>query len=345
MAVLLIGAGNAGSALLDDVCERGAGKNPRIAINPKVPFKHIKNKEQYLLTDKGFFGSGDEVVGRSDFKDTAASASAMDSYDAVLLEILNNKVEGVDAAIIFLGLGGVTGSGIAPTIARTLSDLDVPAMVFGVLPSPAGAETRARYANACYAIEGLKKYTDAFLLMDNQRIAYTDNIESMYPRYNQYAAVVISDILSGSDPKTSTATSIRVRDMISDISLSGGGFTVFGRASILSKDLLHYFIPVGGHKPVDVPTMIGVAIEKMSMNADTKIARKSTVLFRVPSRYMKDANAIDTRSIERFQEENSSEGHYLGISLTKRSLVTLTMLFTYRYSDLSRLCEIRDRAL
>lgn len=345
MAVLLIGAGNAGSALLDNICERGAGKNPRIAINPKVPFKHIKNKEQYLLTDKGFFGSGDEVVGRSDFKDTAASASAMDSYDAVLLELLNDKVEGVDAAIIFLGLGGVTGSGISPTIARTLSDLDVPAMVFGVLPDPAGAETRARYANACYAIEGLKKYADAFLLMDNQRIAYTDNIESMYPRYNQYAAVVVSDILSGSDPKTSTATSIGVRDMISNMSLSGGGFSVFGRASILSKDLLHYFIPVGGHKSVDVPTMIGVAVEKMSMNADTKIARKSTVLFRVPSWYMKDANAIDTRSIERFQEENSSEGHYLGISLTKRCLVTLTMLFTYRYSDLPRLCEIKDGAL
>lgn len=345
MAVLLIGAGNAGSALLDDVCERGAGKNPRIVICPKVPFKHIKNKEQYRLTDKGFFGSGDEVVGRSDFKDTEASASAMDSYDAVLLELLNKKAEGVDAAIIFLGLGGITGSGIAPTIARTLSDLDVPAMVFGVLPAPVGVETRARYENVCYAIEGLKKYTDAFLLMDNQRIAYTDNIESMYPPYNQYAAVVISDILSGSDPKTSTATSIRVRDMISNMSLASGGFSVFGRTSILSKDLLHYFIPVGGHKPVDVPTMIGVTIEKMSMNADTRVARKSTALFRVPSWYMKDANAIDTRSIERFQEENSSEGHYLGISLTKRSLVTLMMLFTYRYSDLPRLCEIRDGAL
>lgn len=345
MAVLLIGAGNAGSALLDNVCERGAGKNPRIAIGPKVPFKHIKNKEQYRLTDKGFFGSGDEVVGRSDFKDTAASASAMNSYDAVLLEMLNKKIEDVDAAIIFLGLGGITGSGIAPTIARTLSDLDVPAMVFGMLPAPAGAETHARYGNVRYAIESLKKYTDAFLLVDNQRIAYTDNIESMYLPYNQYAAVVISDILSGSDPKTTAATSIRVRDMILNMSLSGGGFTVFGRASIISKDLLHYFIPIGGHKTVDVPTMIGVAIEKMSMNADTKIAQKSTVLFRVPSWYMKEANAIDTRSIERFQEENSSEGHYLGISLTKRSLVTLTIFFTYRYGDLPRLCEIRDDAL
>jgi len=268
----------------------------------------------------------------------------MESYDAVLLELLNYKIEGVDAAIIFLGLGGVTGSGIAPTIARTLGDLEIPVMVFGVLPAPAGAEKRARYGNVCYAIEGLKKYTDAFLLMDNQRIAYTDNIESMYPRYNQYAAAVVSDILSGSDPKTATATSIGVRDVISSISISGGGFSVFGRASILSKDLLHYFIPVGGHKPIDVPTMIGVAVEKLSMNADAKIARKSTVLFRVPPWYMKDANAIDTRSIERFQEENSSEGHYLGISLTKRSLVTLTMLFTYRYGDLPRLREIRDGA-
>jgi len=342
MAVLLIGAGNAGSALLDAVCERGAGKNPKIAICPKVPFKHIRKKEQYLLTDKGFFRSDSEVVGKRDFKDTAAAASAMESYDAVLLELLNDKIEGVDAAIIFLGLGGVTGSGISPVIARTLSDLDVPIMVYGVLPAPAGAEKRQQYRNVGYAVEGLKKYTDAFLLMDNQRIAYTDNIESMYLRYNQYAAAVVSDILSGSDPKTATATSIGVRDVISSISISGGGFSVFGRASILSKDLLRYFIPVGGHKPIDVPTMIGVAVEKLSMNADTTTAQKSTVLFRVPPWYMKDDNAIDTRSIEGFQEENSSEGHCLGISLTKRRLVTLTMLFTYRYGDLLRLREIRD---
>ena len=344
MAVLLIGAGNAGSALLDAVCERGAGKNPVIAINPKVRFKHIRKKEQYMLTDKGFFRSDSEVVGKRDFKDTAAAASAMESYDAVLLELLNDKIEGVDAAILFLGLGGVTGSGISPVIARTLSDLDVPIIVLGALPAPAGAEKRQQYRNVGYAVEGLKKYTDAFLLMDNQRIAYTDNIESMYPRYNQYAAAVVSDILSGSDPKTATATSIGVRDVISSISLPEGGFSVFGRASILSKDLLHYFIPVGGHKPIDVPTMIGVAVEKLSMNADTTTARTSTVLFRVPPWYMKDANAIDTRSIEGFQEENSSEGHYLGISLTKRSLVTLTMLFTYRYGDLPRLCEIGDGA-
>ena len=344
MAVLLIGAGNAGSALLDAVCERGAGKNPRIAINPRVAFEHVRKKEQYVLTDKGFFRSGDDVVGRRDFKDVSASASAMESYDAALLELLNDNIEGVDAAILFLGFGGVAGTGISPTIARALSDLSIPIMVFGTLPSPGGADTdmRAQYRNVSYAIEHLKRYTDAFVLMDNQRIAYTDNIDSMYPRYNQYAAAVVSDILSGSDPKMSTASSIGVRDVISSISLPGGGFSAFGRASVLSKDLFHYFIPIGGHKPIDVQTMIGVAVEKLSINVDTKDAQKSTALFRVPPWYMKKENAIDTGSIERFQQENSSSGHYLGISLTKRSLVTLTLLFTY--TDLPRLREIRDAA-
>ncbi|HIE32269.1 MAG TPA: hypothetical protein EYP67_07850 [Methanosarcinales archaeon] len=337
MAGFLIGAGHAGCALLDAVCERGAGKNPRIAINPKAALKQIRKKEQYLLTDKGFFGSGENGVGRRDFADTAASASAMDSYDALLLELLNENLQGVNFAILFLGLGGTTGTGISPIIARILGDLDIPVMVFGVLPARTGtsADTAAQYQNVGYAVEHLRRYTDAFILMDNQRIAYTSNIESAYPRFNQYAAAVVSDILSGSDPKVSTASSLGVRDIMSCISLPEGGFSVFGRASVLSKDLTGYFIPIGGHKPIDVPTLIGVAVEKQSVEADTKTARKSTALLRVPPWYMKKENAIDTGSIERFLHENTPSDHHLGISLTKRRLVTLTMLFTYQYGDLS----------
>ncbi len=342
MVGFLIGAGHAGSALLDAICKQGAGKNLRIAINQRVALKHVRMKEQYLLTDKGFFGSGDNEVGRRDFADTTASASAMDSYDASLLKLLNDNIKDVDFAILFLGLGGITGPGISPIIARILGDLDIPVMVFGVLPARTGtgADTQAQYRNVGYAVEHLRKYTDAFILMDNQRIAYTSNIESAYPQFNQYAAAVISDILSGSDPKVSTASSLSVREIMSCISLPEGGFSVFGRASVLSKDLPGYFIPIGGHKPIDVPTLIGVAVEKQSMEADTKAARKSTALLRVPPWYMKKENAIDTGSIERFQHENSPSDHYLGISLTKKRLVTLTMLFTYQYGDLSEFLTV-----
>jgi cell division GTPase FtsZ len=342
MVGFLIGAGHAGSALLDAVCKQGAGKNLRIAINPKAALKHIGKKEQYLLTDKGFFGSGENEVGRRDFADVSASASAMESYDASLLKLLNDNIKDARFAILFLGLGGITGPGISPTIARTLGDLGIPIMVFGVLPARTGtgADTRAQYRNVGYAVEHLRKYTDAFILMDNQRIAYTSNIESAYPHYNQYAAAVISDILSGSDPNVSTASSLSVREIMSCISLPEGGFSVFGRASVLSKDLPGYFIPIGGHKPIDVPTLIGVAVEKQSMKADTKAARKSTALLRVPPWYMKKENAIDTGSIERFLHENSPSDHYLGISLTKRRLVTLTMLFTYQYGDLSEFLTV-----
>jgi len=342
MAVLLIGTGNSGSALLNSVSERGAKKNPKIAINPKVAPKQLRKKDQYTLTDKGFFRSGSNITGRQEFKDAAESASVMDSYDAVLLELLNDKIEGVDAAIIFLGLGGATGSGIATIVARALNDLGIPILITGVLPAPGGADMSAQYRNASYTIDKLKKYTDAFILIDNKRIAYADNIESTYPQYNQYAAAVVSDILSGSDQKTSTASSISVRDVIASLSLRGGGFSVFGRASILSKDLLHYFVPIGGHNAIDVATLVGVAVEKLSMDVDTRAARKSTALLRVPSWYMKKENAIDTGSIERFQQENSSDGSRLGISLTKRSLVTLTLIFTFACSDLPRLREIED---
>jgi cell division GTPase FtsZ len=135
----------------------------------------------------------------------------------MLLGLLNDNIQDVDFAIIFLGLGGITGAGISPTIARILSDLDIPTMVFGVLPAHTGtgADARAQYQNVGYAVEHLRKYTDAFILMDNQRIAYTSNIESAYPHFNQYAAAVISDILSGSDPKAPTQATSRVRTRIS----------------------------------------------------------------------------------------------------------------------------------
>jgi hypothetical protein len=58
-----------------------------------------------------------------------------------------------------------------------------------------------------------------------------------------------------------------------------------------------------------------------------------------------EKNRIDTRYIEEFMLDNSRlhECH-LGISLTKRNLVSLTTLFTYKQVDLHRIKEITDLA-
>ena len=214
--------------------------------------------------------------------------------------------------------------------------------------------------NANYGIYELKEYVNSFILVDNQKLAYRTDFESLYPKYNDYIATSIADLTAGIllenvDPSKYNLNPpvIDINDIISATSFDTGsknpepGFAVLGRSSIISRGLLQYFIPLGGHNKIDTLTLSRVTAEKLTVaNINLANSYKNLALIRVPPYYLEsEKNRIDTRYIEDFMLSNSKlhECH-LGISLTKRNLVSLTTLFTYRHEDLDRIREIADLA-
>ena len=67
----------------------------------------------------------------------------------------------------------------------------------------------------------------------------------------------------------------------------------------------------------------------------------------MPSYYLKkEKNTINTRSLDEYLRNNSQEPaqNRMGISTTKRSIVSLTILFTFSPEDIPRLYAIEDTA-
>ena len=274
-------------------------------------------------------------------------------------------------AFIFLGLGGGTGCGISPFIAKALKELTEQKMkiiAVAILPAAREAldvEGEIEYGdrqswNANFGIDRLKDYVDSFIFVDNQKLAYRTDFESLYPKYNDYIATSIADLTAGvllehMDPSKYDFNPpvIDINDIITATSFDIGGknpepgFAVLGRTSVMSRGLLQYFIPVGGHKKIDTLTISRITAEKLTVaNINVGAAHKNLALIRVPPYYLKsEKNRIDTRYVEEFMLSNSRlhECH-LGISLTKRNLVSLTTLFTYKQEDLDRVKEITDLA-
>ncbi len=90
--------------------------------------------------------------------------SANENYEdikAVLQE--NTKM-----LFITAGMGGGTGTGAAPVVARLARELDILTIAVVTVPSP--AEGKKRYGQAMEGIKKLGEYVDSMLVISNQRL-------------------------------------------------------------------------------------------------------------------------------------------------------------------------------
>ena len=152
MSYLFIGIGQSGSALLDATFHH---KNIRKVARPltinsafysSIELKNIDKNNRYILSENdGFVSAKTQTVPDEDFgvEQIHAHSSAKQHYSS-LLGLLNQYMIDGDAsgtstplAMIFTGLGESMGAGVAPNVARALSELSGGTMkiiVIGILP-------------------------------------------------------------------------------------------------------------------------------------------------------------------------------------------------------------------
>lgn len=103
---------------------------------------------------KGLGSGGDPEIGRQ-----AAEESA---------EKIKDMLEGSDMVFLAAGMGGGTGTGGAPVIAKVAKDLG--ALTIAVVTKPFSFEGARRMVNADDGIEELKDKVDTLIVIPNQRI-------------------------------------------------------------------------------------------------------------------------------------------------------------------------------
>ncbi|MBR2465828.1 MAG: cell division protein FtsZ [Clostridia bacterium] len=89
--------------------------------------------------------------------------SAEESIDAI-----KDMIKGADMVFITAGMGGGTGTGAAPVIAKVAKELDI--LTVGIVTKPFAFEGRKRMAQAEDGIAELSKYVDSLIVIPNERL-------------------------------------------------------------------------------------------------------------------------------------------------------------------------------
>ncbi|MCK9198622.1 MAG: cell division protein FtsZ [Bacilli bacterium] len=83
-------------------------------------------------------------------------------------DTIKNNLRGADMVFIAAGMGGGTGTGAAPVIARIARELG--ALTIGVVTRPFNFEGKIRNANAVEGLQKLRNYVDSLIVVSNDQL-------------------------------------------------------------------------------------------------------------------------------------------------------------------------------
>ena len=108
---------------------------------------------------KGFGAGANPQIG------ARAAEESIDDLRAIL--------EGTDMVFITAGMGGGTGTGAAPVVARAAREMDI--LTVGIVTKPFAFEGKKRYEQAEAGIAELAQYVDSLIVIPNERLKQVSN--------------------------------------------------------------------------------------------------------------------------------------------------------------------------
>ena len=239
MRVFFIGFGQAGGKIVDMFIEQdkklGTNSFRGIAVNTArtdlMGLKNIEMKDRILIGQTMVKGHG---VGTDNV--TGARVTA-DEIDSIISAIDSRGTHDVDAFVIIAGLGGGTGSGGSPVLARHLKRIyREPVYAFGIIPAP--EEGRLYSYNAARSLTTLVNEADNTFIFDNS--AWKNEGESVKSAFQRLNNEVVRRF--GVLFRAGEVSRMGVGEMVVDSSeiintLRGGGITSVGYAvsEVMSK--------------------------------------------------------------------------------------------------------------
>ncbi|MEM4367164.1 MAG: cell division protein FtsZ [Candidatus Anstonellales archaeon] len=186
--ISVVGVGGGGSNCVSRMMSSGIKSARTVAINTDSRHLLITQAHKKVLIGKkitrGMGAGGDEKIGEK--------CAEMDA--ALIKEAIGNS----NLVFVTAGMGGGTGSGAAPVVARIAKEMG--AITIGVVTYPFALE-RTRLRKAEMAINRMVKECDTLVVIDNNRLlSYAPNLPlnqalEMVDSVTQRAVVGISDTI------------------------------------------------------------------------------------------------------------------------------------------------------
>jgi cell division protein FtsZ len=156
--IRVAGVGGGGSNAVNRMIAEGLGGVDFIAINTDAQALMLSNAPRRVrIGDKLTRGLG--VGGASEMGQKAAEESADELYEVL---------QGTDMVFITAGMGGGTGTGASPIVARIAREMG--ALTIGVVTRPFSWEGSVRAETARVGVEQLKEAVDTLIVIPNDRL-------------------------------------------------------------------------------------------------------------------------------------------------------------------------------
>ena len=159
--IKVIGVGGGGCNAVNRMIEAGLKGVQFIAVNTDRQALNKCNAETKLqigekLT-RGLGAGGNPEVGQKSAEET--------------IDSITNILDGSDMVFITAGMGGGTGTGAAPIIAKASKDMGI--LTVGVVTKPFTFEGKKRRKQAELGVNFLKEYVDSLVIVPNDKLLET----------------------------------------------------------------------------------------------------------------------------------------------------------------------------
>jgi cell division protein FtsZ len=173
--ILVIGCGGGGSNTISRMMEEGIHGAKLVAVNTDAQHLIRTHADQRIL------------VGRQRTRGLGAGSIPQIGEEAALEneQEIRALVSGCDMVFITVGLGGGTGTGVAPVVAKAAREEG--ALTIAIVTLPFSAEGAIRMENAEAGLERLRDVADTVIVVPN------DKLIEVVPKLPLYAAFKVAD--------------------------------------------------------------------------------------------------------------------------------------------------------
>lgn len=229
MKVVLIGVGQAGGKVTQALAEFDYDMGFE-ALAGAFAVNTARADLQELDIETMLIGQ-DRVKGHGVGGDNELGAEIMRAEATEVMDQVSERITSeIEAVVVVAGLGGGTGSGGAPVLAKELSRVyDVPVYTLGILP---GREEGSLYqVNAGRSLKTVARESDAAILIDNDAWRESgETVQEGFDSINEQIARRVGLLLASGEAIAGVAESVVDTSEIIN-TLQGGGIASLGYAT------------------------------------------------------------------------------------------------------------------
>lgn len=185
--IVVIGVGGAGSNAVNQMIQDSITSIEYWVLNTDAQaLSRSKAEHKYVLGKdytKGLGAGGNPAIGRA-----AAEASIND---------IKEIVEGANMVFIAAGMGGGTGTGAAPVIAKAAKEAG--ALTVAIVTRPFGFEGNSRKAKAVAGLADLKKEVDSIIIVSNDKLMMMNGNKSIAEAFQESDKVLSQSVKTITD--------------------------------------------------------------------------------------------------------------------------------------------------